>query len=209
MKKKTKTTTVVKTKKTTEKAVAATEVVVEDKSVEEQVEAEVTPVEEAKPATEETPAVEEVPAVEEAPVFGDDNVYVTFQVNESGSPMFAVPKADVLNVIKLDSSMPFTKVPNTESYVDGIVFQEGKMITIINPFRFWSMETCDEQNDQLICMKHDNELIGICAANVENVNVPENGVQICQVVNTKAFAHNGKIYTLLDLSSLELDRNIK
>lgn len=190
MKKRTKTTTVAKTKKTTEKAVAATEVVVEDKPMEEQVEAEVTP-------------------VEEAPVFDDDNVYVTFQVNESGSPMFAVPKADVLNVIKLDSSMPFTKVPNTESYVDGIVFQDGKMITIINPFRFWSMETCDEQNDQLICMKHDNELIGICAANVENVIVPENGVQICQVVNTKAFAHDGKIYTLLDLSSLELDRNIK
>ena len=143
--------------------------------------------------------------VDNAEYMEEDDVYVTFSINEEKMPLFAVPKRCVKNILHIEEDMPFTKVPNSPDYVDGILYQEGQMLTIIDPYSIWGMPMPDELKTKLVCMQSAGQMIGLYADEIENVQVLEDRIQSCGVIKAKAFSHNGHIYTLLDLSQFGID----
>ncbi len=143
--------------------------------------------------------------VDNAEYTEDEDVYVTFSINEEKTPLFAIPKKHVKYIFHIEEDMPFTKVPNAPDCVAGILCNEGLMLTVIDPYGIWGMPMPEELKTKLLCFQSGGNMMGLYADEIENIQVPEDKVQSCGLIKNKAFAHAGRIYTLMDLSQFGIE----
>ena len=80
-----------------------------------------------------------------------DNRYLTFELN---SKLYAVCTKSVAEVLSFPA---VTTLPRTPNWLLGIANLRGEIITVIDLFRFWSIEISDSpSNPKLILLRSNN-----------------------------------------------------
>jgi purine-binding chemotaxis protein CheW len=83
-----------------------------------------------------------------------------------GDEQFAVETSKVQSINDL---MKITKVPNSPSYIKGLINLRGNIISILDINLLLGMNLSDDNNDNIIILKLEDELVGITVDNVDEV----------------------------------------
>lgn len=83
-----------------------------------------------------------------------------------GDEQFAVETSKVQSINDL---MKITKVPNSPSYIKGLINLRGNIISILDINLLLGMALSDDKNDNIIILKLEDELVGITVDNVDEV----------------------------------------
>lgn len=89
---------------------------------------------------------------------------VIFQLNDQ---QYALPIQEIQEIIRMTS---ITRVPNTKSYVEGIINLRGSIVPVINLNRRLGLPVKDyDENTRIIVVEYEGQKVGMIVDNVLEV----------------------------------------
>ena len=127
------------------------------------------------------------------------NLYVAFQVKNN---IFATPMNDVWGIVAGNQNTIYTTLPNAPKHAKCIVELDGYLITIVNiPGSNGDIPIMGN----FIVLLREGLNIGILATEVHLITILADSILEDKITGQKSYAHNGKIYLILDISQLLKD----
>lgn len=116
------------------------------------------------------------PAVksEEKIIIKDDReAYIIFDV---AGTTYGILSSEVQQLEMIENITP---VPNTASYVDGVMFSRGQVVPVINLRSKFGLERADyDLKTRVIIIRHEDRAVGLIADSAkEYLNLPSSAVQ--------------------------------
>ena len=131
---------------------------------------------------------------------------VIFKLNNE---QYAIDSSKVQNIV---DNMNITNVPNSPSYVIGLINLRGNVITMLNLNTLLNIEECKSDQNNIVIIKRKDELVGVSVDEVEEVlEIDKNMITSRRDIKDKPYIKgiiklvDNRIVTLIDIDEFELN----